>query len=60
MQQSEMRKQLAQYERENQPSVLDTLETLRAYERSVIEDINEHGNFSADRSRYEPIALKRM
>lgn len=56
---SEIRKQLAQYERENQPSVLDTLETLRAYEGSVIDDINEHGNFSADRSRYKLIALKR-
>ena len=55
----EIRKQLAQYERENQPSVLDTLETLRAYEGSVIEDINEHQNFSADRSEYELIALKR-
>lgn len=59
MQQSEIRKQLAQYERENQPSVLDTLESLRAYERSVIEGINDHGNFSADRPRYELIALKR-
>lgn len=59
MQQSEIRKQLAQYERENQPSVLDTLESLRAYERSVIEGINEYGNLSADRPRYELIALKR-
>lgn len=59
IQQSEIRKQLALYERENPPSVLDTLETLRTNERTDIESITEYGDLSTDWSRFELIALKR-
>lgn len=60
VQRSDIRAQLAQYEHENQPSLLDTPKSLRAFERSLIEKINEHGTqSSADRSRYELIVLKR-
>lgn len=56
MQQSEIRKQLAKYELENLPSVLDMLETLHSNEQSAIEDITIQYDYWPP---FELIALKR-
>lgn len=59
MQQSEIRKQLAKYEQENLPPVLEMLETLHSDEHYAIDDLISQCNGLLDESRSQLIALKR-
>lgn len=59
MQQSEIRKQLAKYEHENLPPLLEMLETLHSDEHYAIDDLISQCNGALDESRSQLIALKR-
>ena len=59
MQQSEVRKQLAKYEQENLPPVLEMLETLHSDEHDAVDALISQYHDSLDEPKPQLIALKR-